>query len=43
METVTISPNGDRIEFVPVKPAHEFRGILRSLDTTFERDREDRA
>jgi len=34
---------GDRIEFVPVKPAREFRGILRGLDTTFERDREDRA
>ena len=33
---------GDRIEFLPVKPARELRGILRGLDTSFKRDREDR-
>lgn len=33
---------GDRIEFIPVRPARELRGILRGLDTSFERDREDR-
>ena len=31
-----------RIEFIPLKPARELRGMLRGLDTTFERDREDR-
>lgn len=34
---------GDRIEFIPIKPASEMRGMLRGLDTSFERDREDRA
>ncbi|MEA3239590.1 MAG: AbrB/MazE/SpoVT family DNA-binding domain-containing protein [Candidatus Bipolaricaulota bacterium] len=33
---------GDRIEFLPVRPARELRGILRRLDTSFKRDREDR-
>lgn len=33
---------GDRIEFIPVKSARELRGMLRGLDTSFERDREDR-
>ena len=33
---------GDRIEFLPVRPARELRGILRGLDTSFNRDREDR-
>ena len=33
---------GDRIEFIPVRPARELRGILRGLDTSFNRDREDR-
>jgi AbrB family looped-hinge helix DNA binding protein len=32
----------DRIEFVPIRPARELRGILRGFDTTFEREREDR-
>lgn len=31
-----------RIEFIPVRPARELRGILRGLDTSFERDEEDR-
>jgi AbrB family looped-hinge helix DNA binding protein len=33
---------GGRIEFIPVRPARALRGILRGLDTTFERDEEDR-
>ncbi len=33
----------DRIEFLPVRPARELRGLLKGLDTSFERDREDRA
>jgi len=32
----------ERIEFIPVRPARELRGILRGLDTSFERDEEDR-
>lgn len=33
---------GERIEFIPVRPASELRGMLRGMDTSFERDREDR-
>ncbi len=33
---------GERIEFIPIRPARELRGILRGLDTSFERDEEDR-
>ncbi|MFA5844809.1 MAG: AbrB/MazE/SpoVT family DNA-binding domain-containing protein [Coriobacteriia bacterium] len=33
---------GDRIEFLPVRPVSQLRGMLRGLDTSFERDREDR-
>ena len=36
-----IAYNG-RIELVPVRPANELRGLLRGLDTSFERDEEDR-
>ena len=32
---------GERIEFIPIRPARELRGILRGLDTSFERDEED--
>jgi len=32
----------DRIEFIPVRPARELRGMLRGLDTSVERDDEDR-
>lgn len=32
----------ERIEFIPIRPAKELRGILRGLDTSFERDEEDR-
>jgi AbrB family looped-hinge helix DNA binding protein len=34
---------GDRIEFLPVRDAADLRGMLRGVDTSFERDREDRA
>jgi len=33
---------GDHIEFLPVRPASELRGVLRGLDTSFEREEEDR-
>lgn len=29
---------GNRIEFVPVRPAKALRGFLRGVDTTVERD-----
>ena len=32
----------DRIEYVPVRPMREMRGYLRGMDTTIERDPEDR-
>ncbi len=32
----------DRIELIPVRSAKELRGILRGLDTSFERDEKDR-
>jgi AbrB family looped-hinge helix DNA binding protein len=31
---------GNRIEFIPLKPAREMRGFLRGLDTTVHRDRD---
>jgi AbrB family looped-hinge helix DNA binding protein len=31
-----------RVEFIPVRPARELRGILRGMDTTFVRDDEER-
>ncbi|MCK8114099.1 AbrB/MazE/SpoVT family DNA-binding domain-containing protein [Anaerosoma tenue] len=42
-QKVQVIAFGDRIEFIPLKPARELRGMLRGLDTTFEREREDRA
>lgn len=33
---------GEHIEFLPVRPAKELRGVLRGLDTGFERDEADR-
>jgi len=33
----------DRIELVPVRPMPETRGFLKGLDSSFEREREDRA
>ncbi|MCE5204210.1 MAG: AbrB/MazE/SpoVT family DNA-binding domain-containing protein [Coriobacteriales bacterium] len=41
-QKVQVIAYGDRIEFIPLRPARELRGMLRGLDTTFERDREDR-
>jgi AbrB family looped-hinge helix DNA binding protein len=31
---------GNRIEFIPLKPAREMRGFLRGLDTTLHRERD---
>jgi AbrB family looped-hinge helix DNA binding protein len=33
---------GERIELVPVRPARELRGLLRGMDTSFEREKDDR-
>ncbi len=33
---------GNRIELIPLRPAAALRGMLRGLDTSIERDREDR-
>jgi AbrB family looped-hinge helix DNA binding protein len=33
---------GDRIEFLPVRPARELRGMLRGLNTDVMRDESDR-
>lgn len=41
-QTVQVFPFGERLELVPVRPASALRGILRGLDTRFERDEEDR-
>jgi AbrB family looped-hinge helix DNA binding protein len=41
-QAVQVFAHGDRIEFVPVRPARELRGMLKGLDVTFERDEEDR-
>jgi AbrB family looped-hinge helix DNA binding protein len=32
----------ERIELIPVRSAKELRGVLRGLDTSFERDEKDR-
>jgi len=31
---------GNRIEFIPLRPAREMRGFLRGLDTTVRRERD---
>lgn len=32
----------DRIELVPVRPMREMRGFLKGMDSSFERDEDDR-
>jgi AbrB family looped-hinge helix DNA binding protein len=32
----------NRVEFLPLRPARELRGLLRGMDTSFERDETDR-
>ncbi len=41
-QKVQVLAFGGHIEFLPIRPARELRGILRGLDTTFERDRGER-
>jgi len=41
-QKVQVVAYGDRIEFIPVRPAAQMRGMLRGLDTSLERDRSDR-
>ena len=33
----------DRIEFIPLRPMREMRGFLKGLDSSFQRDEDDRA
>ncbi len=41
-QKVQVIAHGDRTETVPLKRARELRGRLSGLDTSLERDREDR-
>ncbi|MHB1342621.1 MAG: AbrB/MazE/SpoVT family DNA-binding domain-containing protein [Coriobacteriia bacterium] len=41
-QQVQVLSFGDRIEFLPVRPARDVRGMLRGRDISFEREREDR-
>ena len=33
---------GDRIEFIPIRPIKSMRGVFKGLDSTIEREEEDR-
>lgn len=37
-EQLRVLPYADRVEFIPVRPAREMRGILRGMDTTIYRE-----
>jgi len=37
-QLVEVIQHGDRIEFVPVRPARELRGFLRGIDTDVPRE-----
>jgi AbrB family looped-hinge helix DNA binding protein len=41
-QIVQVIGYGDRIEFLPIRPAGELRGMLRGMDAGFEREDEDR-
>ncbi len=41
-QTVQVIAYGDRIEFLPMRTPDDVRGMLRGLDATFEREKEDR-
>ena len=41
-EKLQVISYDNRIEFVPVKPMRSMRGSLKGLDSSFERDRDDR-
>ena len=40
-EKLRVFRYGDRVEFVPLRPIQELRGLLRGLDTSIQRE-EDR-
>lgn len=42
-QKIQVIAYGDRMEFIPIRPACELRGVLRGLETSFTRDRADRA
>jgi AbrB family looped-hinge helix DNA binding protein len=41
-QTVQVFAHGDRMEFIPVRPAQQLRGMLRDVDEEFVRDETDR-
>ena len=41
-EKIEVISFDDRIELIPVRPMQEVRGFLHGLDSSFEREREDR-
>jgi bifunctional DNA-binding transcriptional regulator/antitoxin component of YhaV-PrlF toxin-antitoxin module len=40
LEVITLD---DRIELVPLRPMREMKGFLKGLDSSFQRDEEDRS
>jgi AbrB family looped-hinge helix DNA binding protein len=41
-QTVQVIAYGDRIEFLPMRSPSDVRGMLRGLDASFAREKEDR-
>jgi AbrB family looped-hinge helix DNA binding protein len=41
-QVVQVIAYGDRIEFLPVRPASELKGFLNCPDAVFEREEQDR-
>jgi AbrB family looped-hinge helix DNA binding protein len=41
-QTVQVIAYGDRIEFLPMRAPGDVRGMLRGLDATFAREKDDR-
>lgn len=37
-EKLRVLSYGNRVEFIPVRPIKQMRGILRGIDTTIERE-----
>ena len=37
-----VIPYAGRLEFIPIRKASDLRGFVRGMDTTIERDEEDR-
>ena len=41
-EKIQVISYDDRIELVPIRPMSEMRGFLQGLDSSFEREKQDR-